>query len=115
PNWSGDGQWIYFASNRSGAWQVWKIPAAGGVPVHVTRSGGFAARESPDGKWIYYARGRSVAGLWRIHPDGTGEQPVLERLKPGFWAYWAIARDGVYFADRDSEKGTFALYLLREG
>jgi Tol biopolymer transport system component/serine/threonine protein kinase len=115
PNWSGDGQWIYFASNRSGAWQVWKIPAAGGVPVQVTRSGGFAARESPDGKWIYYARGRSVAGLWRIHPDGTGEQPVLERLKPGFWAYWAIARDGVYFADRDSEKGTFALYLLREG
>ncbi|HSA93477.1 MAG TPA: winged helix-turn-helix domain-containing protein, partial [Terriglobales bacterium] len=30
PSWSRDGQWIYFASDRSGSWQVWKMPAAGG-------------------------------------------------------------------------------------
>lgn len=37
PNWSRDGDWIYFASNRSGEYQVWKVPASGGEPTLVTR------------------------------------------------------------------------------
>jgi len=114
PAWSADGRHIYFGSNRSGTWQVWRVPSGGGTPEQVTRGGGFAARESPDGKWLYYARGRSVAGLWRIHPDGTDEQEVLDRLKPGFWAYWALTQRGIYFADRDTARGTYALYLLPE-
>src|SRR5262249_30862020 len=43
PSWSQDGKWIYFASNRTSAWQVWKVPASGGIPVQVTARGGFAA------------------------------------------------------------------------
>ncbi len=27
PTWSRDGRWIYFVSDRSGEWQVWKMPA----------------------------------------------------------------------------------------
>src|SRR2546428_303890 len=37
PSWSRDGRWIYFASNRSGTNQVWKMPAEGGQAVQVTR------------------------------------------------------------------------------
>lgn len=36
PTWSRDGGWIYFASNRTGSWQVWKMPAKGGRAVQVT-------------------------------------------------------------------------------
>ncbi|MBC7927351.1 MAG: serine/threonine-protein kinase [Bryobacteraceae bacterium] len=114
PAWSNDGKWVYFGSNRSGTWQVWRAPADGGAPQRVTQGGGFAARQSLDGKWIYYARGRSVSGLWRVRSDGSGEEQVSDRLKPGFWAYWAMTRRGIYFADRDSEKGTYSLYLLPE-
>lgn len=39
PSWSRDGRWIYFGSNRSGQWQIWKAPAGGGPAVQVTRSG----------------------------------------------------------------------------
>jgi Tol biopolymer transport system component len=32
PSWSRDGKWVYFASNRSGTFQVWKAPLNGGPP-----------------------------------------------------------------------------------
>src|SRR6266853_595021 len=48
PRWSKDGRWIYFSSNTSGSTQLWKIPREGGVPVQITRGGGFAALESAD-------------------------------------------------------------------
>ena len=56
PSWSRDGKWIYFASTRSGTFQVWRVPAEGGSPVQVTRQGGHAALESPEGKYVYYAK-----------------------------------------------------------
>ncbi len=30
PEYSPDGQWIYFNSDRSGGWDIWRIPASGG-------------------------------------------------------------------------------------
>ena len=90
PSWSRDGNWIYFASNRTGASQVWKAPADGGPAQQVTTGGGFAAVESPDGRYVYYAKGRTVTGLWRVPTGGGTEEPVLNRLKAGHWGYWAI-------------------------
>jgi dipeptidyl aminopeptidase/acylaminoacyl peptidase len=29
PSWSRNGRWIYFGSDRTGTWQVWKLPSAG--------------------------------------------------------------------------------------
>src|SRR6516225_7279261 len=48
PSWSRDGKWVYFASDRTGAWQTWKMPAEGGQAVQVTKHGGFTAFESMD-------------------------------------------------------------------
>ena len=111
PSWSRDGAWIYFASNRTGAWQVWRTPPGGGTDEQVTKLGGFAAFPSPDGKYLYYAKGRSVAGLWRKRlPDGP-EEAFLEQLRPGYWGYWAVAEDGVYFADEAGSGGTRRLYF----
>ena len=50
PSWSRDGRWVYFSSNRSGGFQIWKVatdrPAQ---PMQVTEGGGIAPRESADG------------------------------------------------------------------
>ena len=99
PSWSRDGKWIYFASHRTGAWQVWRAPVAGGAEEQITHLGGFAAFESFDGKVLYYAKGRSEAGLWRkTLPDGP-EQVYIPELKAGFWGYFAVAEKGIYFLD----------------
>src|SRR5581483_7255701 len=100
PSWSADGRWVYFASNRSGAWQVWRAPANGGTAEQVTLLGGFAALESPGGKWLYYAKGRDVAGLWRKQLPNGAEEPVIEELQPGFWGYWAPAESALFFINQ---------------
>jgi Tol biopolymer transport system component len=111
PSWSRDGGWVYFASNRTGAWQVWRAAAQGGTEEQVTRLGGFAAFPSPDGQYLYYAKGRSAAGLWRKRlPDGP-EEAVLEQLKPGYWGYWAVSEEGIYFADEPGPPETRGIYF----
>ena len=97
PSWSKDGRWIYFASNRSGNDQVWKVPVEGGDPVQVTKQGGIEPFESPDGKFVYYCKGISTPGLWRVPVEGGEETPVFN-LKAG-WGNWALVNDGIYFID----------------
>jgi Tol biopolymer transport system component len=100
PRWSSDGRWIYFASDRAGSFQVWKIPAGGGQAVQVTKQGGFAAIESRDGRFVYYAKGRDeVPGIWKVPSEGGDETPVLDLPEAGYWGYWALADDGIYYVN----------------
>jgi Tol biopolymer transport system component/DNA-binding winged helix-turn-helix (wHTH) protein len=110
PSWSRDGRWIYFASNRSGSGQVWKMPAAGGPAVQVTRQGGFAAFESPDGRFLYYAKGLTVPGLWRIPTNGGEETQVISSLEAGYWGYWAVVEEGIYYLDTTTTKPGIAFF-----
>jgi Tol biopolymer transport system component len=75
PSWSHDCRWIYFASDRSGQYEVWKMPRDGGEAIQVTRTGGFVTFESPDGKYLYYTKfnPHSSVPLFRM-PAGGGEE-----------------------------------------
>ena len=105
PSWSRNGRWIYFASDRSGRWEVWKMPSTGGSAVQVTHRGGFAAFESLDGKVLYYAKGLNVPGLWRMPTDGGEESELISSLEPGYWGYWAVVEDGIYYLDTTAKPG----------
>jgi Tol biopolymer transport system component/DNA-binding winged helix-turn-helix (wHTH) protein len=102
PSWSRDGQWIYFASSRTGRSEVWKVPVAGGRAVQVTKRGGFAAFESHDGKSLYYAKGTDIDGLWSVAVNGGEEAPVLDFPKASFWGYWALVKKGIYFVNTNT-------------
>jgi eukaryotic-like serine/threonine-protein kinase len=96
-SWSRDGRWLYFCSNRSGAYQIWKVPAAGGQAIQVTKHGGFEAFESPDGELLYYTKGRGPGGIWQIPVAGGEERQVRELVEAGYWRYWAVQDNGIYF------------------
>lgn len=51
-NFSPDGQWILFTSDRGGSPQIYRIPAAGGQAQRLTFEGSYnvSPRHSPDGK-----------------------------------------------------------------
>ncbi len=107
PAWSRDGRWIYFASNRTGAWQIWRKATGdstgAGTLEQVTTHGGFAAAESPDGTRLYYVK-KTEPGLWRRPLDGLGgggtETKVVAGLEPYDWGNWAVTGEGIYFIER---------------
>ena len=97
PSWSRDGKWVYFASTRTGAFQVFKVPAAGGSPVQVTQKGGHAALESLDGKYLYYAKNQMAEPeIWRVPMNG-GEEVAVPLVRPGTWASWQVVDGGILF------------------
>jgi Tol biopolymer transport system component len=101
PNWSRDGKWVYFASNRSGIWQVWKVAPQGGTPVHVTTHGGFAASPSSDGKIVYYSKfNLPQPEIWQIPVEG-GVESRIAQVRPDDWANWAPVEKGIYFVAKD--------------
>jgi Tol biopolymer transport system component len=99
-SWSRDGKWIYFASNRTGEFQIWKMPAQGGKATQVTRGGGWGAFESLDGKYLYFSKWGGVwwapgDGIWKVPVGGGEETRVLDRKVNCF--NWKMAREGIYF------------------
>jgi len=113
PNYSRDGRWIYFASDRGGSWNIWKMPPEGGPATQVTRNGGFFASESPDGQYLYYAKALDAAGLWRVPLSGGSEEKVLDSPPPGFWGYWAVSANGIYYVDEPAPRARIRFLNLR--
>jgi len=59
PEYGPDGKWIYFNTNRSGGWDIWRMPADGAGPEdakaeQVTNDEleDWFPHFSPDGKWM---------------------------------------------------------------
>jgi Tol biopolymer transport system component/DNA-binding winged helix-turn-helix (wHTH) protein len=95
PNWSRDGRWIYFYSGHDGgAYQLWKMPLKGGLPVRVTTNGGIYGIESMDGRSLYYSK-YGEPGVWKKTLD-SGEQSRLP-INACCWYCWDVARGGIYF------------------
>jgi Tol biopolymer transport system component len=99
PNWSRDGEWIYFYSiHDPGTYQLWKMPSQGGPPVRVTTNGGVYAIESMDRRFLYYAKFGEY-GIWKKSLE-SGQESRLP-IHACWWSAWDVARDGIYFLNRE--------------
>lgn len=60
PQFSPDGRWISFASQRTGNWDIFVVPAAGGATTRLTwcSSSDIAYGWSPNGKEVVFSAGR---------------------------------------------------------
>lgn len=109
PSWSRDGLWIYFGSNRSGVWQIWKMPTAGGAPVQVTSKGGYEATEAVDGLSILYTKqGYSNNGLFQLSLAGGTETKVLDLPQLESFGDWTVTAEGIYYVNRYDPHGKMA-------
>ena len=92
--WSRDGQWIYFASNRTGRHEIWKRRSDGsGEDIRVTRNGGWVCRGIRKCQLLYYVK-IDTSGLWQVPVGGGEEQRVFDLP---ITANWAARQNGIYY------------------
>ena len=121
-SWSADGKFVYFASDKTGRWEIWKRATLGGPAWQVTRNGGFVSHESPDGQWLYFSK-TGTEGIWRIPAAGSrsGQQsPIAEELLigPPYRAQpegWTVTPDEIIFIDlaRSKQRPAIRGYHVR--
>jgi Tol biopolymer transport system component/DNA-binding winged helix-turn-helix (wHTH) protein len=98
PAWSSNGEWIYFGSNRTGSFEIWRMRPAGGPTERVTYNGGYHALESDDGRFLYYAKSDYDTELWRRAINGGREELILPSLSTA--DNFAVLPDGIVFIPR---------------
>ena len=72
---SRDGRWLVFNSDRSGSWQIYKMPAAGGEAIQLTTdsTGAYSPAWSPDGHQIaFHSMRTGNRDLYTMEADGSG-------------------------------------------
>ena len=107
PVFSQDGQWIYFSSRRTGQWQIWKMPLAGGEAIQITAGGGYVGFEGKDGGEFYFSK-YDQPGIWRRSSQNE-ETQVVTLLMSMDKFNWQLAADGIYFVNRMQKNETPAL------
>ena len=93
---SRDGSRIYFASDRTGRWEVFRMPASGGTVEQVTEDGGFLAQESPDGRDLFFVK-MDHPGVWRMPVEGGVVEEVIPDLGINDWGNWTVSDQGVFY------------------
>jgi dipeptidyl aminopeptidase/acylaminoacyl peptidase len=103
PTWSPNGQELYYASNRTGAWQIMRIDLRSDTEVQVTSDGGTTARASADGQSLFFTNPHR-AGLWRKHLASGEETLVLETLAPVDDLSWTLTPRAVFYVRRVEDR-----------
>lgn len=111
---SEDGEFVTFASNRTGDWQIWKMNLQDETHTQVTSNGGYDAIESPIDQLVYYVRSEDNA-IWRT---GQGHKPerIVGGLDDLYASNWTIGQEGIYYIKNKIEDGpTLWMYHFQSG
>ena len=46
-----------------------------------------------------------MPGIWRVPTGGGEETEVVPSLEAGYWGYWALVDDGIYYLDASEPPG----------
>jgi hypothetical protein len=86
-------------------------PSRGGVPVQVTKNGGFASAESTDGKYLYFTQAKApLADLWKMPVEGGEPSEVAKGIVVSNFA--VTARGLYYMTQPDPRSDTKLIQFL---
>lgn len=123
PRWSQDGRWIYFASNRTGQWEAWRVrssPEPRSVQ-RVTTGGAVAAQESATSSTLYFVRPDTV-GIWTVPLDTTrfplqtepsSQSAIINTIvqfDPQDRRSWWVGENGIHFVHRRPNAAVLAYF-----
>jgi len=94
-DWSRDGQWLYFSSDRNGSRNIWRVSLSGGPAKQITTGGAFLAVMSPDGTEVFYAPGPIGSPLLAVSASGGAKPREVLNCTNGF----ATSTTALYYID----------------
>lgn len=116
PVWSRDGEWVYYASNRSGPYQIYRRRATGeGAEERVmaSRRHQYPFSWSPDGTRLVYgeAHPERRMDIWVREKTATGwsQRPLVQTAGSDFHA--EISPDGKWLTYDSDESGRYDVFL----
>ncbi|MGH9671971.1 MAG: TolB family protein [Bryobacteraceae bacterium] len=110
--WSPDGKWLAFVGQRSGKFELYRVPVEGGAEERLTSKGAYddGPEYTPDGKWIYFNSDRSGGwDVWRMPAGGAGPGDAkAEPVTRDEWEDWFphFSPDGKWMLVFSFPKGT---------
>lgn len=113
PDWSPDGDWIAFATDRDGNVEIYKVRPDGTELTRLTRAPGVDAhpRWSPDGRWLSFTSNRDGNyDIFVMSADGSDVRPLTRHTATDDHAAWSPDSKSIAFVSmRD---GAFDIYRL---
>ncbi len=97
---SPDGRWLVYDSDRSGVAQIYRVPLSGGEPEQLTTdsSAHFWPRWSPDGREIsYHAFGEGGRRMFVMDADGSDQRMIPAGSGDNRTPEWRRDGGGVYY------------------
>lgn len=113
PTWSHNGESVYFTSDRSGSWEIWKKPLNGNKAVQITRQGAYYGQQSPDGQYLYFSKHRQN-GIWQKSLKTGKETKLLSGLSFQDWGNWVVTKTSIYFVNRATQPAAVSRFSLEK-
>jgi len=125
---SPDGKYIVFTSDRTGSNEIWRCNADGSNPMELTFFGGPAAgsaRWSPDGRFIAFdSRAKGNGNIYVINSNGgtprqltfnKSEDQIPRWSRDGKWIYFGSNRTGIFQIWKKPAVGGKAIQVTKNG
>jgi dipeptidyl aminopeptidase/acylaminoacyl peptidase len=116
--WSNDGSDIYFVSNITGRFNIWRVPSTGGWPVQITVSDERTMVEdpSPDGRHLLYTQdegGDEKPNLFLIDLENRSVSNITNTKKVGYRSIrWSPDGKMLFFAAEREKPGAYSIFRL---
>jgi serine/threonine-protein kinase len=113
PALSPNGRWLAYVSNRTGANEIWVQGYPDGVPVRVSRNGGYEPLWSADGRELFYWQGNATMAVAVETDDAFSFGPPVQLFSGRYFQFagpgartYDVARDGRFLMILPGDEST---------
>lgn len=99
PIFSPDYKFIYYSSNSSGNWEIWKMSLTGRSKVQVTENGGYAPQFLLDDSNKLFFVKNDEFGIWKLDLESNQETIEIQTFIPKNYGSFSLSDKGIYYVN----------------